>query len=91
MNRKKFTVRLAAIAIPISMLCSNSLVYADKSTKSNVEYIVKKGDSVSSIAENFKPEYFKTSNFVVRIQVKNNVNECIYPGQKLIIPVENTR
>lgn len=87
MKREKFYIKLATLAIPISILCSSSLAYADKSNKDYVEYIVKEGDSISSIAQKLKPDHFKTSNFVVKIQVKNNVDELIYPGQKLLIPI----
>lgn len=50
-------------------------------------YIVKEGDSVELIASKYAKGR-KLSNVVAEIQYLNNVNEIIYPNQKLIIPIE---
>lgn len=51
-------------------------------------YVVKDGDNIWEIASDHKESYEKTSNVVTRIQLANNADECIYPGQKLLIPIK---
>lgn len=48
-------------------------------------YTVKKGDNLLSISEQFLPECnpWRTSEI---IKSKNNIEEVLYPGQKILIP-----
>lgn len=52
-------------------------------------YIVKKGDTIWSIAKKHKGEYEDINNVVNHIKYVNNIEQCIYPGQKLIITSVN--
>lgn len=74
----------------ISLVCLLSAPVAAKANSKPVNqetvHIVQQGECVSSIAEKYKGAHQKTSNFVVEIQVRNNIDEHIEPGQALIIP-----
>ena len=49
-------------------------------------YEVKLGDTLSEIAERFKPENMKLSNYIVEIQYVNSIGLDIMPGEKILIP-----
>jgi len=50
-------------------------------------YEVKLGDTLSEIAERFKPENMKLSNYIVEIQYANSIGYDIMPGEKILIPM----
>ena len=54
-------------------------------------YEVKLGDTLSEIAERFKPEYMKLSNYIAEIQFTNGIGTEISEGDKLLIPVEKLK
>ena len=54
-------------------------------------YEVKLGDTLSEIAERFKPEHMKLSNYIVEIQFINGIGREIRAGDKLLIPVEQLK
>jgi len=49
-------------------------------------YEVKLGGTLSEIAERFKPENMKLSNYIVEIQYVNSIGLDIMPGEKILIP-----
>lgn len=51
-------------------------------------YEVKYGDTLSEIAERFKPEHMKLSSFIAEIQFVNSISREINAGENLLIPVE---
>lgn len=51
-------------------------------------YTVKTGDTLSEIAEKYKPKDMKLSNYIEEIKYKNNIGNDIIQGKKLIIPIE---
>lgn len=54
-----------------------------------IEYEIQPDDCVDKIAEEYKPEYMRLDNFRSEIQVINNIQEMIYPGTVLKIPIYN--
>ena len=64
---------------------NNLKLYEDFKPKNEAIYIVEEGDSIESIARKFKPETMRLENYITILQMKNNVKELIYPGQKFII------
>lgn len=82
-----FTTMLTLITISSisSKVESHSISRAQAKT---LDYTVQKGDTVSQIAEKYKPKYKKLDKYIVEIQVLSNVHEHIEPGQKLLIPIE---
>jgi len=42
---------------------------------------------LSEIAERFKPENMKLSNYIVEIQYANSIGYDIMPGEKILIPM----
>ncbi len=89
MLRHKWLVITAAIIVLV-ISCSKIVYSSTKryGIKSTFEYTVKAGDTISSIAENYKPKDEKTNSFIIKIQLLNNKDEVVYPGDQLLIPVE---
>lgn len=99
-KNKKLLAAIAAATIFSTICISNvNAEYAnaenkDKSIRVKSQYknlriyLVKDGDNIWEIASDHKEPYEKTSNVVARIQLANNVDECIYPGQRLLIPIK---
>lgn len=54
-------------------------------------YEIQPGDTLSEIAEKFKPEHMKLSNYIVEIQFVNGISREINAGNQLLIPVEEIR
>lgn len=56
--------------------------------KIKIPYTVKKGDCLSVIAAKYVDKTEKINTMVARIQQVNRVNETIYPGQVIYIPLD---
>ena len=54
-------------------------------------YEIKSGDTLSEIAERFKPEHMKLSNYIAEIKFANGIGGDISAGNKLLIPVEKLK
>ena len=54
-------------------------------------YIIQSGDTLSEIAESYRPEHMKLSNYIVEIQCANSINIDIAAGEKILIPVEELK
>lgn len=101
MAKNKKLLAAIATATIISTICisngnvehanaeNNDKSISVKSQYKNLKiYLVKDGDNIWEVASDYKEPYEKTNNVVARIQLANNVDECIYPGQRLLIPIK---
>ena len=87
MNDRLLSIILAiflAVMLCIIIFVSN-LAYSTPDTITS--YVVQDGDTVWSIAEKHCPNYH-TGNVSMRIQQLNDIDGYIYPGEVLIVPVE---
>ncbi|APF25200.1 LysM peptidoglycan-binding domain-containing protein [Clostridium sporogenes] len=50
------------------------------------EYKVENGDSIEGIAKKYATNTMPVKKIKIKIQIKNNVNELIYPGDILLVP-----
>ncbi|BAO05038.1 MULTISPECIES: LysM peptidoglycan-binding domain-containing protein [Clostridium] len=58
--------------------CNNNIEYK--------EYKVKNGDSIEGIAKKYATNTMPVKKIKIKIQIKNNINEVIYPGDILLVP-----
>lgn len=90
MVKCKRLVIITAVIIGLTIVCSSMVSSSTKEygIKSTFEYTVKADDTLSSIAEKYKPKDEKISIFTVKLQLLNDNIKVIQPGDKLVIPVE---
>lgn len=90
MIRHKRYIVITIVIIGLAIFCS-SIVYSSTKRfeiKSVVEYTVQDGETITDIAERFKPAGEETNIFLLKMQLLNSKNDGIYPKDKLLIPVE---
>ncbi|RHW59703.1 LysM peptidoglycan-binding domain-containing protein [Clostridium botulinum] len=50
------------------------------------EYKVKNGDSIEGIAKKYATNTMSIKKIITKIQIKNNIEEVVYPGDILLVP-----
>ena len=81
---------ITAAIIAFVATCS-SVVYSSTESykiKSTIEYTVQPGDTISSLTERYRPKDEKASTFSIKLQLLNENNKDIKPGDRVLIPVE---
>ena len=75
---------LAVLAIIV--LCNKFHTLDDVAVKYETEtYIVKEGDTLWEIAEEYKPEGYEIRKYVEKVRELNDITPDIYPGQQIKI------
>jgi cell division protein YceG involved in septum cleavage len=86
--RKSIKVIIVMLLLGVSIRAYyNHKTLNGKNQINYISYTVKSGDTIYNIAKDHKPEGKKLNNYIVEIQVKNNINEVIKPGDRILIPV----
>ncbi len=86
-NRKRFYSIISVIVFVTVLLITATNVYSQQ----NIRYesvMVKKGDTVWSIAERYN-SHLDTRRLVDKIKTVNNLKDClIFEGTELLVPIE---
>ncbi|MDT8718288.1 LysM peptidoglycan-binding domain-containing protein [Clostridium sp. 19966] len=86
MKRKiKIVLVLLFIVVSYTTFSKNTTSKKVYSIKQSKIYTVKKGDTLSEIAQKYKGNE-KLTNMINEIKYLNNINDEIYPGEELEIP-----
>lgn len=85
-------VTLSILTIGVAVFTLNLLFHLKSEPVSEPQYdtatyIVSEGDCIETIAQKYKGDR-KLKNVVTEIQYLNGVNEIIYPGQELLVPIQ---
>jgi nucleoid-associated protein YgaU len=84
-NKKDLALILLLIICFVAVIYISALCY--KTPDTTTSYVVKPGDTVWQIATEHCPNYH-TGNVSMKIQQLNDIDGYIYPGEVLIVPVE---
>ena len=81
-NKKRFLISITILIALIITLFSNCLAGKNVETE---DYIVTNGDTLWSIATEYKHEKQDIREYVYQLRKLNNIDCIIYPGQVLKI------
>lgn len=89
-NKRIFTTTICLICL-ITMICliNNSIQQrqANYHYETTTNYIVSKGETIWTIAQQFSDNRHDTREVVYEIQKLSNTTALIFPGQELTIPL----
>lgn len=85
---KKYSV-IGSIVLSLSVfsICKLYVNNVQANESKEIIYTVKAGDSLWSIASKHTDVLEDVNNIISRIRYANGINEVVYPGQKIIIPL----
>lgn len=95
-NKKRFIFSILfiiSIVLIITMTLTNrNKVYSSKYEENYVEVIIKRGDTLWSIALNNKPKNYDTREIVYEIMMANNLEDSkLNPGDVIKVPIKNDK
>ncbi|NFA61303.1 peptidoglycan-binding protein LysM [Clostridium botulinum] len=86
--KKQMAILLTILTISLfgTIKIENRKLLANNNNIRYIEYKTKKGDSIEGIAKKYATDTMSVERIKTKIQIKNNIEEVIYPGDILLIP-----
>lgn len=95
-NKEKFLASILLMVtislIMIGIFTNKNKVYSTKYEEKYIEVTINKGDTLWSIALNYKPDRYDTREIVYEIMIVNDLKDSnVIPGDIIKVPIKTNK